>query len=355
MMKFALIWILAAYAALAQIEIFNASTKEHLQLFGKYYKLNQKAIDKLNELGCALPANILITSKNDAGFSAYILTQNNQNIGLIAGKKNGIEKISIRTLENKYKERYFADTLLANQTNGFKYGNEAIEIFKRYTGALPTKIKILSKAIVFDNATIPTNDKAIRIEGQGVYMLVFVYGNEIYDKNGVLLSNSSPSMPVEFARISDFFSKSRLHPILKYFRPHEGIDLVAKHGAPVSSVLDGAVEDMGYSPNIGNYVRIRHLDGFESIYGHLSKIRGDLKIGVPLKKKEVIGLVGATGLATGAHLHFGVQQRGKYIDPAIFFATSQQKIADGGFFAFAARTMDILTKNLINGGEQFEY
>lgn len=355
MIRFALIWLLIAYTALAQIEVFNIVTKEHLAVFGKYYKLNQKAIDKINELGCALPANILITSKNNDGFSAYILTQNNQNIKLSATKKNGIEKISIRTLVDKYKERYFVNTVLVNEAHNLQHVKDAIEIFKKHAGVIPTQIKILSKTVIFENTVIPTGNKAIRIDGSGLFMLMFVYNGEIYDKNGVSLSDSSPSSPVEFDRISDFFSKSRLHPILKYFRPHDGIDLAAQPGAPVSSVLDGILEDIGYSPNIGNYVRIRHMDGHESIYGHMSKIRSDLKIGTLVKKKETIGLVGATGLATGPHLHFGVQKNGKYIDPAVFFASTQRKKANSDFFSFAVKTTDILIKNLKNNGEHFEY
>lgn len=356
MIRFALIWLFTAHAALAQIEIFNITKKEHLALFGKYYKLNQKVIDKINEMGCALPASVLITSRSTTELSAYILTQNNQNIGLSATKQNGAQKISLRTVEKKYKERYSLHTASAAESANFKYVAEAMAIFKKHAGVAPLRVKILSKSSFFENILIPHNDKALLIEGeQGLFMFVFLYGGEIYDKNGILLSNTSPCMPVEFVRVSDFYSKSRLHPILKYFRPHEGIDLVANEGTPVSSVLDGEVEDTGYSPNIGNYVRIRHMDGYETIYGHLSKIRGDLKSGVLVKKKELIGLVGHTGLATGPHLHFGVQKSGSYIDPAIFFATSQQKKADSNFFAFVVKTTDMLVKNLKNGGENFEY
>lgn len=346
MIRFALIWLITIHLAAAQIEIFPVSTNGSLQTFAKYYGINQKAIDKITESGCKLPANIIVTSKNNNDINAYILTQNNANLLLLASKKNGVQKISIQTTNKKYIQKYAASTYLSNEFKNASYLLSASEIFGKYAGIAAIKIKVLSGYTAFEGISLPSQDKAVLVEGQGFYMFMFFYAGQIYDKNGVLISNDTPSIPVKFARVSDFFTSGRLHPILNYLLPHQGIDLAAKSGAPVSSALDGVIEDVGYNPNIGNYVRIRHKNDYISVYGHLSKVRSDLKGGVEVRKMEPIGLVGQTGLATGPHLHFGVQKAGKYIDPAVFFATSWQKRADDNFSAFVAQTMYILTKTL---------
>ncbi|HEU5361096.1 MAG TPA: M23 family metallopeptidase, partial [Candidatus Deferrimicrobiaceae bacterium] len=116
-------------------------------------------------------------------------------------------------------------------------------------------------------------------------------------------------------RISSGFTHSRLHPILKIRRAHLGIDYVAPRGTPVSALGDGAVRFAGYKGANGNLVILRHPKGFFTYYGHLSKIRRGIRAGTRVAQGDVIGYVGATGRATGAHLDFRMRQGNRFINP----------------------------------------
>jgi murein DD-endopeptidase MepM/ murein hydrolase activator NlpD len=101
---------------------------------------------------------------------------------------------------------------------------------------------------------------------------------------------------------------------LKYYRAHEGIDYAAPIGTPVSSIGDGVVTKSQYSGGYGNLVIIKHPNGYESYYGHLSKYGKGIKKGVRVKQGQVIGYVGSTGLSTGPHLDFRIKKNGKFFN-----------------------------------------
>ncbi len=335
----------------AQIELFNANSKEHLYIFAKNYRLTPKLADKIVEISPIFPLKIIIAEKTANSLNGYILTPKNQNMYLGVAENNGFQKITLKTIGEKFEERYTiqkydgaSGKTIETTSENEKYLKAAMDSFAKNAGKPLQSVTILSKSIVFAKLKMPSQTQALMLNGDGVVMFAFVFNGELYDKNGFLLSSRAPSMPVEFSKVSDFYSKSRLHPILNFFRPHEGVDLVAKYGAPVFSVLDGFVSELGYNHNIGNYVRITHQNGFESIYGHLSKIRSDLFVGKKVEQKEILGLVGQTGLATGPHLHFGVKKDGRYIDPALFFKKQEYRIYDKEFFAFALSAKEKLIK-----------
>ena len=135
-----------------------------------------------------------------------------------------------------------------------------------------------------------------------------------FDENGKSLRNMFLKAPLQFKRISSYFTQKRYHPILKYYRPHEGIDYAAPIGTPVSAIADGTVTKSQYSGGYGNLIILKHSNGYESYYGHLSKYGRGIKKGVRVKQGQVIGYVGATGLATGPHLDFRIKLNGKFIN-----------------------------------------
>ncbi len=108
----------------------------------------------------------------------------------------------------------------------------------------------------------------------------------------------------------------RNHPVHKTMKFHRGTDLESKTGDKVISTGDGTVLSTGFDPALGNFVKIKHQYGFESIYGHLSKI--GIKKGAMVKKGQYIGNVGATGTVTGPHLHYTIKKNGTYLDPFDF-------------------------------------
>lgn len=119
------------------------------------------------------------------------------------------------------------------------------------------------------------------------------------------------------------FYGNRIHPIHKVSKFHKGIDLQGTFGEKVLASGDGKVISCGYDVNLGNFIKIHHNYGFESIYGHLSKI--NVKKGQILKNNEIIGLIGATGNVTGPHLHYTLKKNGSYIDPFDFIFMSFRK------------------------------
>jgi murein DD-endopeptidase MepM/ murein hydrolase activator NlpD len=120
---------------------------------------------------------------------------------------------------------------------------------------------------------------------------------------------------VEFRRISSGFAAARFHPILQRWRKHEGIDYAAEPGAPVMAVAEGVVLRAGNAGGYGKLVEIRHANGVVTRYGHLSRFGSGIRPGTRVAQGQVIGYVGATGLATGPHLHYEFRVRGVATDP----------------------------------------
>lgn len=120
-------------------------------------------------------------------------------------------------------------------------------------------------------------------------------------------------MPIRHVRITSHFSYRRWHPILHAYRPHQGTDFGAKKGTPLLSVYDGTVSYAGWMNGYGNVVKIKHPNGFESLYAHQSRLNA--RRGQRVKKGDIIGYAGSTGRSTGVHLHFGLTKSGKWVDP----------------------------------------
>jgi murein DD-endopeptidase MepM/ murein hydrolase activator NlpD len=132
-----------------------------------------------------------------------------------------------------------------------------------------------------------------------------------YTPDGKSLQKAFLRSPLKFsAPVTSRFSRSRFHPILKTHRAHLGIDYGAPAGSPVQSIGDGKVIFAGRSGGAGNMVHIRHANGYETQYLHLSRIL--VRVGERVSQGQRIGLVGATGLATGPHLDFRIRQHGHY-------------------------------------------
>lgn len=136
-----------------------------------------------------------------------------------------------------------------------------------------------------------------------------------FDDKGSSAKRSILKTPISVVRISSKFNLKRFHPVLHRHKAHLGVDYAAPRGTPVYATADGIITFFGMKGGIGNLVVIRHKNGLESYYGHLSRFAKGIKVGLEVKQKKVIGFVGSTGLSTGPHLHFGIKENGKFIDP----------------------------------------
>ncbi len=165
----------------------------------------------------------------------------------------------------------------------------------------------------------PEELKAARlIAGERSYVVLsFDEGGRArtYDEHGTAISPSFLRYPLRFNYVSSRFSLFRYHPILRRFRPHLGVDLAARYGTPVRAVGDGEIESAQWESELGRCIRIRHENGLVTLYGHLSRVKAGVRPGARVRAGQVIGLVGSSGLSTGAHLHFAILKDGRYVNP----------------------------------------
>jgi murein DD-endopeptidase MepM/ murein hydrolase activator NlpD len=174
------------------------------------------------------------------------------------------------------------------------YENGQAPTYRRIVAARYNNAGHISDAYWFADATG---------DGKGSY----------FGGNGESLKAAFLRSPLEFdARVSSHFSGSRLHPVLHEVRAHYGTDYAAPTGTPVRAVADGKVVGAGMSGGSGNMVTIRHADGYQTQYLHLSKIL--VREGQSIEQGAHLGLVGATGLATGPHLDIRISRNGSYMN-----------------------------------------
>ncbi len=107
----------------------------------------------------------------------------------------------------------------------------------------------------------------------------------------------------------------RLHPVLNTRKMHTGVDWSAPPGTPILAAGNGLVEEADRKGQYGNYVRIRHANGYRTAYGHMSRIADGMKEGIKIRQGQVIGFVGSTGLSSGPHLHYEVLINNSFVDP----------------------------------------
>ncbi len=136
-----------------------------------------------------------------------------------------------------------------------------------------------------------------------------------YAATGVPLRKQFLRAPLQFTRITSHFSRSRWHPILQCFRPHNGVDYGAPVGTPVMTTADGTVIEAGRKRGEGNYIKIRHTARIDTMYLHLSRFANGIRAGAKVTQGQIIGYVGMTGLATGPHLDYRVSDNGVWLDP----------------------------------------
>lgn len=136
-----------------------------------------------------------------------------------------------------------------------------------------------------------------------------------YDETGRSLQKSFLKAPLAFSRISSGFSERRLHPVFKKHRPHPGIDYAAPAGTPIKAVGDGVIIVKEYHEGRGNYIWIRHNNGYVTCYNHMSRFAKRIKLNTKVAQGQVIGYVGMTGYATGPHLDFRMMRNGELVNP----------------------------------------
>jgi murein DD-endopeptidase MepM/ murein hydrolase activator NlpD len=157
---------------------------------------------------------------------------------------------------------------------------------------------------------------------------------DFYDRKGKSLRKVFLKSPLQYRRISSYFSRRRYHPILKIYRPHHGIDYVAPTGTPVSAIGAGTVTFAGRKGGYGKLVLIKHSNGYQSGYGHLSRFARGIRKGRRVRQGQLIGYVGTTGLSTGPHLHFEMKRHGSFVNPLRIKIPAASPVSENRMAAF---------------------
>jgi murein DD-endopeptidase MepM/ murein hydrolase activator NlpD len=124
----------------------------------------------------------------------------------------------------------------------------------------------------------------------------------------------------------------RTHPLLHIKEFHSGVDWAAPQGTPIFAAGNGTIEEIGPKGGYGKYVLIRHPDGYETAYGHMTAFARGLDVGSKVRQGQIIGFVGSTGLSTGSHVHFEIHINGRFVDPMIV-KLPRGRVLDGGTLA----------------------
>ncbi|MEN8211150.1 MAG: peptidoglycan DD-metalloendopeptidase family protein [Thermodesulfobacteriota bacterium] len=167
-----------------------------------------------------------------------------------------------------------------------------------------------------------------------------------YDENGKSLQKAFLKAPLTFSRISSKFTKKRFHPVLKVYRPHHGIDYAASKGTPIKTVGDGTIEQIGYNKGRGNYIKIRHNNGYTTSYYHMCKFGRNMKKNRRVMQGDIIGYVGMTGYATGPHLCFRMKKNGSYVNPLKHKSPPAKPVKTNEMEQFIAKTI-LLSNRLL--------
>ncbi len=137
---------------------------------------------------------------------------------------------------------------------------------------------------------------------------------DYYDETGKSAKKFLVRKPVNNAIMRSGFG-GRRHPILGYVKMHTGVDWATSYGTPIFASGNGVIEKVGPEGGYGKYIRIKHANGYETAYGHMSAFAKGMEIGKKVRQGQVIGFVGSSGLSTGPHVHYEILVNGRFVDP----------------------------------------
>ncbi|MGM0496569.1 MAG: peptidoglycan DD-metalloendopeptidase family protein [Bacteroidota bacterium] len=209
------------------------------------------------------------------------------------------------------------------------------------------EFKVVYNEKYVDSTAIGIDDiqtASFKHEGDTFYAIPFEQDStkSFFDLEGNSLRREFLKAPLRFSRISSGYSMSRMHPVLKYRRPHRGVDYAAPSGTPIQAIGDGKVIDKGYSKGAGYFLKIQHNSVYTTGYNHLSGYGKGIKKGKKVEQGEVIGYVGSTGYSTGPHLDFRFWKNGNPVNPLKVEAPPVEPIKEDNIKAFEQRKKECL-------------
>lgn len=168
--------------------------------------------------------------------------------------------------------------------------------------------------------------------------------HDYYTPQGTSFKKAFSRYPIKFSHISSTYATSRYHPILHYKRAHKGIDLAAPIGTPIQATGDGVIQIIDRHNGYGNMIKIKHDKTYSTIYGHMLKFQKGLSKGSKVKRGQVIGYVGQTGLATGPHCHYELHVNSQPRNPTTTPLPTAAPISGRELASFKARASTLLAR-----------
>jgi murein DD-endopeptidase MepM/ murein hydrolase activator NlpD len=221
---------------------------------------------------------------------------------------------------------------IIDQTGNYLLAHEFIQAFKSSVNF--KRLRKGDKVVIFYKKRIRLGKQfdapkieAAMVEVRGRKNYVFRYNKgRYYDDTGKEVEGFFLAKPVNYKRISSRFTYKRWHPILKRYRAHLGIDYAANPGTPIKAAGNGKIIFRGRKGGYGNTVIIRHDNGYKTLYAHMRAFNKNARRGKWVKKGQVIGYVGSTGISTGPHLHFGLYKNNRAINPNSVVKVTKSKL-----------------------------
>jgi len=221
---------------------------------------------------------------------------------------------------------------IINETNNYLLAHEFIQAFKNSVNF--KRLRKGDRVVIFYTKRTRLGSQfgapkieAAMVEVRGHKNYVFSYNKgRFYDAKGKEVEGFFLATPVKYRRISDRFTYKRWHPILKRYRAHLGIDYAANRGTPIHAAGNGKIVQLGRKGGYGKTITIRHDNGYKTLYAHMKGYKRGMKRGKWVKKGQVIGYVGSTGLSTGPHLHFGLYKNNRAINPNSVVKVTKSKL-----------------------------
>jgi murein DD-endopeptidase MepM/ murein hydrolase activator NlpD len=184
---------------------------------------------------------------------------------------------------------------------------DAFEVL--YTGEEETPVADARNGVLFATLTIGGETKKFyRFQSPDDGLV------DYYDETGKSAKKFLVRKPLLAGIMRSGFGLRR-HPILGYTKMHTGVDWASPSGTPIYASGNGTVEKVGWESGYGKYVRVRHKNGYETAYGHMTAYARGINEGTRVRQGQVIGFVGSTGLSTGSHLHYEILVNGRFVDP----------------------------------------
>ena len=302
-----------------------------------YYDLASKEKELTSEIMSGVAYQTL---QSDDGKLEQVLIPIGEELQLhLIAKKDGY---ALTTTPIAYEEKKLSVTVkitsspyqdIINKTNNYLLAHEFIQAFKNSVNfkALRKGDRVVifyTKKIRLGRQFGPPKIEAAMVEIRGGKHYVFRYNKgRYYDEKGKEVEGFFLAVPVRYTRISDRFTYKRWHPILKRYRAHLGIDYAAPRGTPIKAAGSGKIVRIGRRGGYGNCITINHNNGYKTLYAHMKAYKRGMRRGKWVKKGQIIGYVGTTGLSTGPHLHFGLYRNNRAINPNSVVKVTKSKLS----------------------------